>query len=71
MQDKIFICIQCDNPFEFTVAEQEHFSSMGFDPPRRCPACRKNKFKESEDRPRKKDKYKKKHFHLKYDEISE
>lgn len=71
MRDKVLICIQCNNAFVFTVTEQEHFLSMGFDPPRRCPSCRKNKFKESEIRSRKNNKYKKKHFHMKYDENTE
>ena len=40
-------CVQCDDLFEFTAAEQARYERLDFDPPRRCPACRRHKFKES------------------------
>ena len=46
MKDKSIICIQCANPFVFSVAEQERFIASGFAIPKRCPECRKKKLKE-------------------------
>lgn len=48
MKDKSIICIQCANPFVFSVAEQERFIASGFAIPKRCPECRKKKLKEVE-----------------------
>jgi hypothetical protein len=45
MGDMTITCIQCEQPFLFTVAEQERFLAMGFDTPRRCPECREKKVK--------------------------
>ncbi|HIJ54598.1 MAG TPA: hypothetical protein HPQ03_00590 [Deltaproteobacteria bacterium] len=45
MEDQILDCVQCDESFIYTVDEQRKFSSMGFDPPKRCPHCRKNRSK--------------------------
>ena len=45
MKDKSIICIQCANPFVFSVAEQERFIASGFAIPKRCPECRKMKLK--------------------------
>ena len=45
MEDQILNCVQCDESFLFTTAEQQKFSGMGFDSPRRCPHCRKNRSK--------------------------
>lgn len=55
MQDQTIYCIQCDNPFTFTVAEQKRVNSQGFDAPKRCPECRRKKQKSgnSEGRRRK------------------
>lgn len=43
MKDKLITCIQCENPFVFTAAEQTRFAASGFDQPKRCPECRKKK----------------------------
>ena len=43
MEDQILVCVQCDEPFFFTSDEQLKFSDMDFDPPKRCPRCRKNR----------------------------
>ena len=40
-----FDCIQCGEDFELTGSEVQRFMSKGFDLPRRCPDCRKNKSK--------------------------
>jgi hypothetical protein len=45
MESQYITCIQCNTEFEFTIVEQEHFQARGFDPPRRCPSCRKKKFR--------------------------
>ena len=45
MQDQTIFCVQCDNPFTVTVSEQKRMESLGFDAPKRCPECRKNKQK--------------------------
>jgi uncharacterized protein with PIN domain len=45
MKEKVITCIQCERPFVFTVSEQEYFMSRGFDKPKRCPECRKKKWK--------------------------
>ncbi len=45
METLILECIQCENEFEYTAAEQEYFERMGFDDPKRCPYCRKHKLK--------------------------
>ena len=46
MKEKIITCCQCEGPFVFTVEEQQRYLRAGFGAPKRCPACRKNKFKE-------------------------
>lgn len=49
MKDRIIQCVQCDRTFVFTAAEQERFTSRGFDMPRRCQECRKHKSKVDND----------------------
>ncbi|WP_082464532.1 zinc-ribbon domain containing protein [Dethiosulfatarculus sandiegensis] len=44
-QDQFRVCVQCNRTFKFGKHEQERYESMGFDPPLRCPECRKNKQK--------------------------
>ncbi len=43
MKDQTLYCVQCDEPFAFSFRDQEKFSQRGFDPPRRCPACRQHR----------------------------
>jgi|APSaa5957512622_1039677.scaffolds.fasta_scaffold151078_1 hypothetical protein len=45
MGDLTIYCIQCDNPFTFTVADQKRLNLQGFNAPKRCPECRRNKQK--------------------------
>ncbi|MBN2420286.1 MAG: zinc-ribbon domain containing protein [Deltaproteobacteria bacterium] len=45
MKDQVRNCIQCESEFIVTVSEQERLLSKGFDIPKRCQACRKNKMK--------------------------
>jgi DNA-directed RNA polymerase subunit RPC12/RpoP len=49
MHDQFRVCVQCNRTFKFTLREQERYESQGFDPPLRCPECRKNKQKNKSD----------------------
>ncbi|MDD4391335.1 MAG: zinc-ribbon domain containing protein [Desulfobacterales bacterium] len=68
MEEKVLICIQCNNPFVFSLEEQNEFYAKGFDEPRRCPACRKNKSRSCGSGTSHKHCDKKKFFRKKYDE---
>jgi hypothetical protein len=67
MRDKILTCVQCEEGFVFSVFEQEHFALMGFDEPKRCPSCRKNKSRGRDLNEKRKSGDKKKYFRQKYD----
>ena len=43
MTNKWIVCMQCDTEFEYDVIEQRRHAEMGYEPPRRCPDCRKHK----------------------------
>ena len=43
MKDQMLFCVQCDEPFTYSVKEQIRHSQQGFDAPRRCQACRQHK----------------------------
>ena len=45
MKDKILTCIQCESTFIFSADEQNRYRAYGFDTPKRCPDCRKKRFK--------------------------
>ena len=45
MQDLHLQCLQCGQRFIFPVIEQQKYAAQGFDPPKRCPECRKHKTK--------------------------
>lgn len=45
MEDKIIICKDCGEEFVLLVGEQEFYKEKGFDEPKRCPICRKEKKK--------------------------
>ena len=47
MKDKMIICVQCENPFVITAAEQGRLYERGFGIPKRCPDCRQKKSKPS------------------------
>ncbi len=39
--DRTITCVDCNQPFEFSAAEQEVFANRGFtNDPKRCPSCR-------------------------------
>ena len=45
MESKWIACVQCDDEFEFTVADQVRYATKGFEAPKRCTTCRKHKSK--------------------------
>lgn len=45
MADRIIVCAQCEKPFRVTEAEMALLESKGFSLPRRCPECRRKKWK--------------------------
>lgn len=42
-------CQQCGASFFFSVAEQANYDRRGFDPPLRCPECRKHRNRIDDD----------------------
>ncbi|HEY5523807.1 MAG TPA: zinc-ribbon domain containing protein [Clostridium sp.] len=50
MEDKILICQDCQEEFVFTVGEQEFFEEKEFSEPKRCPACRRARKEERNNR---------------------
>lgn len=43
MADRILKCNDCGNEFAFTEGEQQFYQEKGFQEPKRCPTCRRNK----------------------------
>ena len=39
LKDKTIICVNCSQPFIFTVGEQLYFISKGLNEPKRCRPC--------------------------------
>ena len=68
MENMVITCIQCEEDFEFTVEEQEKLNKRGFDPPLRCPQCRKHKYRNLQPGENRKSKSKKKQYRMKFDE---
>jgi hypothetical protein len=50
MPDQTMTCRDCNTSFEFTEREQEFFKEKGFNPPVRCPDCRRKRKAEKESR---------------------
>lgn len=50
MKDQMLFCVQCDEPFTYSVKEQMRHRQQGFDAPRRCQVCRQHKVR-LDDRP--------------------
>jgi hypothetical protein len=61
MNEDLFICVQCESPFEVTAKEFDNYLKRGFDPPTRCPICRKNKHKQINGSDSRHPKYKREH----------
>jgi hypothetical protein len=61
MRDEAIICKQCEAPFIFTNAEQERFLALGYDPPKRCPECRRRKSRRDETNQKYRNKGKRRH----------
>lgn len=47
-EDLTIVC-QCGQPFTFSKGEQEFYNQRGFQPPKRCPACRIEKKRRSQE----------------------
>ena len=45
MSDRIILCMQCEKPFVITAQEHARLRGRGFDIPKRCPECRRHKFR--------------------------
>jgi len=43
MPDQILTCSDCSNTYTFTEGEQTFFKDKGFNPPTRCPDCRRRR----------------------------
>lgn len=41
--DKLVICGDCASEFVWTKGEQEFYAERGFQPPKRCQTCRRNR----------------------------
>jgi DNA-directed RNA polymerase subunit RPC12/RpoP len=59
-------CVQCSAEFVFTEEEADRYSEMGFDPPQRCPACRRQKRKDAGDAHGSRHNQKKRDYNRKY-----
>ena len=46
MPDQTILCSDCHHPFTFTDKEATFYNSKGFQPPKRCKACRERKRQE-------------------------
>lgn len=43
MKNKILVCVDCGDEFEFTAKDQQFFEEKGFSAPKRCKSCRAKK----------------------------
>jgi Zn finger protein HypA/HybF involved in hydrogenase expression len=68
MKDKVITCMQCQNEFVFSAAEQERFLARGFDFPKRCPQCRDKKAKLANSSGRRKGEHRKKPRRRRFDD---
>lgn len=68
MFDKTLECIQCGEVFTLSAAEQERIFSRGFDEPKRCPDCRRHKFRSDEGETPKRRREKKRHYRQKFED---
>ena len=48
MKALMLFCVQCDEPFIYSVKEQLRHERHGFDAPRRCQSCRQHKVRMEE-----------------------
>jgi CxxC-x17-CxxC domain-containing protein len=42
-KDEKLVCQDCGKEFVFSAADQQFFQEKGYQPPKRCPECRKAK----------------------------
>ena len=45
MESEWIVCVQCNDEFEFSCIDQVRYERKGFEPPKRCPSCRRHKSK--------------------------
>jgi hypothetical protein len=62
------VCIQCGDEFELSGDTFDKLTTRGFDIPKRCPDCRRNKSKYLVDEISPRRREKKKRYHQKYDQ---
>lgn len=43
LKDKTIICVDCGNPFHFSIGEQLFFASKRLSDPKRCASCRRKR----------------------------
>ena len=67
MKTRLITCVQCEKEFEFSIIDQKNFRERGFDPPKRCPSCRRKKSKLSELQQENKHNNKKKYHRQDYE----
>jgi hypothetical protein len=60
-------CVQCGKEFELSEKDLDQLAARGFDIPKRCPDCRRNKSRYATDDSHRRRRDKKKHYHNKYD----
>ncbi len=68
MEVQFVVCAQCGQEFEFSADDQLRYALRGFDAPRRCPACRKRKSRDSFAGSGRRHDAKKRDYRMKYDE---
>lgn len=67
MDIMLLTCIQCGDSFEYSASDQRYYTDRGFDVPRRCVSCRKNKSKALTGSLDRKERNRKRDYRLKYD----
>ncbi|TMG04355.1 MAG: hypothetical protein E6I03_01430 [Chloroflexi bacterium] len=41
-ESRFLDCCDCDQSFPFSIAQQRLYAAMGYDQPKRCPACKRS-----------------------------
>ena len=41
-ESRFLDCCDCDQSFPFSIAQQHLYAAMGYDQPKRCPACKRS-----------------------------
>jgi DNA-directed RNA polymerase subunit RPC12/RpoP len=43
LKDQTLVCIDCNEPFHFSIGEQLYFKAKQLSTPKRCPRCRRRR----------------------------